>query len=101
MLSGRGLCDDLITRPEESYRLWCVVACDLETSRMGAPYIYDISRLRVNVVTEDTLTVLTVSGFCDFNECGKEIKEMTFTSNYKSHCKDDYYHNTVCIPISK
>jgi len=24
--------------------------CDLETSRMGAPYIYDISRLRVNSV---------------------------------------------------
>jgi len=22
--------------------------CDLETSRMGTPYIYDISRLRVN-----------------------------------------------------
>jgi len=31
VLSGRGLCDKLITRPEESYRLWCVV-CDLETS---------------------------------------------------------------------
>ena len=30
MLSGRGLCDELITRPEESYRLWCVVLCDLE-----------------------------------------------------------------------
>jgi hypothetical protein len=40
VLSGRGLCDELITRPEESYRLWCVVVCDLETSRMGAPYIY-------------------------------------------------------------
>jgi len=51
VLSGRGLCDELITRPEESYRLCCVVVCDLETSRMGAPYIYiyDISRLRVNV----------------------------------------------------
>jgi len=24
--------------------------CDLETSRMGAPYIYDISHLRVNVL---------------------------------------------------
>jgi len=24
--------------------------CDLETSRMGAPYIYDISHLRVNYV---------------------------------------------------
>jgi len=46
-LSGRGLCDELITRPEESYRLCCVVVCDLETSRMGAPYIYDIGRLRV------------------------------------------------------
>ena len=32
VLSGIGLCDELITRPEESYRLWCVVACDLETS---------------------------------------------------------------------
>ena len=48
MLSGRGLCDELITRPEESYRLWCVVVYDLETSRVGAPYIYDVSNLRVN-----------------------------------------------------
>jgi len=29
------LCDELITRQEESYRLWCVVVCDLETSWMG------------------------------------------------------------------
>ena len=29
MLSGRGLCDELITRLEESYRLWCIVVCDL------------------------------------------------------------------------
>ena len=48
VLSGRGLCDELITRPEESYLLCCVVVCDLETSGMGAPYIYDISHLRVN-----------------------------------------------------
>jgi len=50
-LSGRGLCDELITRPEESYRLCCIVVCDLETSRIGAPHIYiyihDISNLRV------------------------------------------------------
>jgi hypothetical protein len=24
VLSGRGLCIGLITRPEESYRVWCV-----------------------------------------------------------------------------
>jgi len=33
VLSGRGLCDGLITRPEESYRLWFVVVCDQETSK--------------------------------------------------------------------
>ena len=52
VLSGRGLCDELLTRPEESYQLCCVVVCDLETSRMGAPYIYDISRLRVKEYVE-------------------------------------------------
>ena len=43
----QGLCDELITRPEESYRLCCVVVCDLETSRIGAPYIYNVRLLRV------------------------------------------------------
>jgi len=38
VLSGRGLIEEPITRPEESYRLWCVVVCDLETSRMRRPW---------------------------------------------------------------
>ena len=37
VLSGRGLCDELIARLEESYRLWCVVVCDIQTSRMRRP----------------------------------------------------------------
>ena len=56
MLSGRRLRDELITRPEESYRLWCVVVCDLETLRICAPYIYDIRSLRVNDLTIILLT---------------------------------------------
>jgi len=32
-VAGRGLCDGLITRPEESYRLWRVVMCNQETSK--------------------------------------------------------------------
>ena len=32
VLSGRGLFDELITRPEESCGLWYVVVCDLEAS---------------------------------------------------------------------
>jgi hypothetical protein len=27
VLSGRGLCDGLITCPEESYKVWCVCVC--------------------------------------------------------------------------
>jgi hypothetical protein len=40
VFSGRGLCDELITRPEESYRLWCFVVCDLrvETWWMRRPW---------------------------------------------------------------
>jgi hypothetical protein len=33
VLSGRGLCDGLIIRPGESYRLWRVVVCDQDTSK--------------------------------------------------------------------
>jgi len=33
VLSGRVLCDGLITSPEESNRLWRVVMCDKETSK--------------------------------------------------------------------
>jgi len=37
-LSGRSPCIGPITCPEESYRLWCVVRCDLETSWMRKPW---------------------------------------------------------------
>ena len=66
VLSGRGLCDELITRLEEFYRLWGVVVCDLETSRIGAPYIYiyiyDISSLWVKIRRyEDSAVVWLLS----------------------------------------
>ena len=35
VLSSRGLCDELITRPEESYRLWCFVVCEPEPEEWG------------------------------------------------------------------
>jgi hypothetical protein len=38
MLSSTGLCDRPITHPEESYRLWCVTVCDLETWRKRRPW---------------------------------------------------------------
>jgi hypothetical protein len=38
VLSGRGLCGGPISRPEEYYRLWSVVVCDLETSCTRRPW---------------------------------------------------------------
>ena len=38
VLLGRGLCDELIPRPEQSYRLWCVVVCSLEKSCKRRPW---------------------------------------------------------------
>ena len=78
MLSGKGLCDELITRPEESYRLCCVVVCDLETSRMGAPYIYDNSSLRVNDLT---LILLTWRKLLAPNNASRQ--QMGFNSGFK------------------
>jgi len=37
VLSGRGLCVGLITRPEASYRLRCVVVCGLGTLTTRKP----------------------------------------------------------------
>jgi len=36
--SVKSLCEELIACPEEIHRLWCVVVCDLETSRMSSPW---------------------------------------------------------------
>ena len=38
VLSVRGLCDELIPRPEKSYRMCYVDVCDLETSWMRRPW---------------------------------------------------------------
>jgi len=87
-LSGRGLCDELITRPEESYRLCCVVLCDLETSRIGAPYIYiyDISSLRVNDLT---FILLTWRKWLAPNNASRQ--QMGFNSGFKGlHLYGDY-----------
>ena len=38
VLSGIGLCDGPILREEESYRLWCVIVLELETSNTRQPW---------------------------------------------------------------
>ena len=37
VLSGRGLCNGLITHPDESYRVWCVVSVIVKHRNWGGP----------------------------------------------------------------
>jgi hypothetical protein len=75
VLSGRGLCFGLVTHPEESYRLWRVVVCDLETSRMRKPLlslgrsaIIIIIIIIINIYT-CILRLLSQSGPCILQCC--------------------------------
>jgi hypothetical protein len=62
VLSGRGLCDELITCPEESYQLWHVVVCDLETSNEEAKARYGaVENTTKRVVTPRKRMVYTLS----------------------------------------
>jgi hypothetical protein len=74
VLSGRGLCDELITSPEESYRLRCVVVCDLETSwvrRPGPTGGYRAKRKKcichVTLIITKNIKKIYVSKMCNQN----------------------------------
>jgi hypothetical protein len=45
VLSGRGHCDELITRPEESYRLLCAVVCELQGVQLKSGQYFNMSNL--------------------------------------------------------
>ena len=99
--SGRGLCDELITRPEESYRLWCVVVCDLENlkneeamTRVGSQrhsktkknrkngiLLYKVISVAKEQINRSVLQILCLSGF--------KISRVYFT------------HNQICISQSR
>jgi len=99
VLSGRGLCDELITRPEESYRLWCVVVYDLETSRIGAPYIYDISNLRVKLkhqlVFSDIYFFMNIFSSLSYAEITFEVCPRIFRYTLYSKIHGVRYQHTV------
>jgi hypothetical protein len=91
VLSGRGLCDELITRPEESYRLCCIVVYYLETSGIGAPYVYDISHLRVKWVME---AVSAEVKWCLCNDNYSPLYSVKFTNKLRycyttSQCSEE------------
>ena len=78
VLSGRGLCDELITCPEESYRLWCVVVCDLETSWMRRPWPTGLLRQKQTTKVEGKVNPGRPWGF-------QEIESPRFQDSWHVH----------------
>jgi hypothetical protein len=84
VLSGRGLCDELIIRPEESYRLWCVIVCDLQTSNMRRSWP-DLGRsVRAGKNNEINVEHLKYSSSYHVMSSFLVIGKMTFTKYYLS-----------------
>ena len=85
MLSGRGLCDELITRPEESYRLWRFIVCDLETSWMKPwPTTAVVAKANKADIISGTFIILTIYDVTDL---------------YKLYCRCNifFFNNKVII----
>jgi hypothetical protein len=77
VLSGRGFCDELIARPEESYRLWRVVVCDHETSNEEAKARYGVvenTTKRVVTPRKQTNKLISLINSISFNNIQKSYK---------------------------
>ena len=64
VLWGRGICVGLITRPEESYRLWRVVVCHLEISWMTRPWPTGGNCAMVYIYIFEGQTLYVILGNC-------------------------------------
>jgi hypothetical protein len=71
VLSGRGLCDGPIPRPEESYRLWCVSECDQVQNKIPR-HLLRVGRRGRNC---ETIRVILL-GYSPFCGAGRYLVEL-------------------------
>jgi len=86
VLSGRCLCDALITCTEESYQMWCVVVCDLETSRMRPLLALGRSATGGDVIIN--IWVINSINFC-IKRINRE--HIYYTSSYITNDEEIFY----------
>jgi hypothetical protein len=83
VLSGRGLCDELITRTEESYRLWYVVVSVLETLWLRRPLPNGAAAPKTNnqtdmkVISRETRKTV-IQGVLKIWLCNTDLKSIDF-----------------------
>jgi hypothetical protein len=85
VLSGRGLCDELITRPEESYRLWCVM-CVISKNLLNEEAITRVG-LQRHIKKKSVCVLYLLSHFTHAGEIGSVVYThvRTFAPTGRSH----------------
>jgi hypothetical protein len=85
VLSGRGLCDGSIPRPEESYRLWCGSECDQVKIKTLCIYCEQVGRRGKGYETKRIINVTNCAcKSCDkFNSYrGKRMTDVLLTNSW-------------------
>jgi hypothetical protein len=93
VLSGKEFCDELITCPEESYRLWCVVVRDLETSRMRRPWpALGRSATKKKIMIWGEVAMIFVVGLRDMTSCSLYTLRQPFIA-----CRQSVIYTTYIL----
>jgi hypothetical protein len=108
VLSGRGSRDELTPRPEESYRLWYVVVCDLVTSWMRRLWPTGgcrAKRRRMDITTSvltalpEILSRKSIHQGCNFSHTFVQI--CTLMTRIRFPCRPDQFRGTPSFLATK
>jgi len=107
VLSGRGLCDELVTRPEESYRLCCVVVCDLKNlmneeamTRVWSQRHRGGKKVNYQIPGFKTYFSETVYGGVDWIQLGQIMGRSLSLTDRLKHSSCFLYHYVVAFKNS-
>jgi hypothetical protein len=127
VLSGRGLCDGLVTRPEESYRMWCVWVWSWSLEKWGGlgppkgfwaiekkimarlifnwyhrtcDFIYEVSHKPISL--KPGSTVCTCWGHMMFNTICQAVPTTTSTvKGSHTHLNEDKHSQVRCLQTQR
>jgi len=100
VLSSRGLCDRLITRPEQSYQTWCVVVYDIETSWMRRPWFaFGRSATRKNYEGEASFIAYFSIYLCFLPN--EDLMERRIHVTAKSINECTVFKCSVCVDLNR
>ena len=105
VLLGRGPCDGLVSRPEKSYRVWCVVVRGLGTSETRRPWPtlgrsateiknYNL-KIQLLLPREDRISSLLKTSQINVVWAGNRCEQNTVSLNIKDEAQTALFKDPV------